>query len=407
MHPCRTAQAAPIRPPGATRATAVSRGFEPAEFAQRLQRAQRFMTAAGLGAMFLTTEAEVRYFTGFLTQFWLSPTRPWFLILPADGQPVAVVPAIGASLMAQTWIDDIRTWPSPQPADEGVSLLVATFQDLKLDTESIGVPMGPETTLRMPLNDYGRLRAALPRTRFVDAGDIMARLRMVKSEAEIAKIARICAIASDAFDVIPDLAAARQSLAETFRNFRRELLYRGADDVPYLVGAAAPGGYDNVIAPADERSLQDGDVLMMDTGAVWDGYFCDFDRNYAIGHADAASRRAYRTLYQASDAGLAAARPGASCASLFRAMREVIVDAGYTCGAVGRFGHGLGMQLTEWPSHTDSDATELQPGMVITLEPGLTITPGRSMVHEENIVIRAEGAELLSRRAAPELPILS
>ena len=71
--------------------------------------------------------------------------------------------------------------------------------------------------------------------------------------------------------------------------------------------------------------------------------------------------------------------------------------------AVGH--HGLGMQLTEWPSNTIWDETVLAPGMVITLEPGMTFAPGKMMVHEENLVIREDGAELLSRRAPPELPV--
>ncbi len=384
----------------------VPRGFGQFEFETRVERAQRLMATAELGALLLTTEPEVRYFSGFLTPFWLSPTRPWFLILPREGKPVAVIPEVGAPLMALTWIDDIRTWPSPNPGNEGVSLLMHTFRDLEVDRDRIGVAMGPETHLRMPLNDYARLGATLPDARFVDAGDIMPRLRMVKSEAEITKIAYICRIASDAFEAVPDLVGAGQPLTETFRTFRMELLRRGADDVPYLVGAAAPGGYDNVISPPDDRPLREGDLLMMDTGAIRDGYFCDFDRNYAIGHADDATRRAYRTLYRATDAGLAAACPGVTCASLFRAMQSVIVEDGYECGNVGRLGHGLGMQLTEWPSHTASDETMLASGMVITLEPGLCIEPGRSMVHEENIVIREDGATLLTRRAPPELPEL-
>ena len=73
---------------------------------------------------------------------------------------------------------------------------------------------------------------------------------------------------------------------------------------------------------------------------------------------------------------------------------------------VGRLGHGLGIQLTEWPSNAAWDNTVLESGMVITLEPGMTYEFGKLMVHEENIVIRDEGPELLSRRAPKELPIV-
>ena len=73
---------------------------------------------------------------------------------------------------------------------------------------------------------------------------------------------------------------------------------------------------------------------------------------------------------------------------------------------VGRYGHGLGMQLTEPPSLIEFDDTILAPGMVITLEPSLTISPGKIMVHEENIVITDGAPHLLSERAARELPVL-
>ena len=103
---------------------------------------------------------------------------------------------------------------------------------------------------------------------------------------------------------------------------------------------------------------------------------------------------------------MATAKPGATTSDLWRAMAEVL-DAGGSLGnSVGRLGHGLGMQVTEWPSHTADDGTVLEEGMVLTLEPGLTWAPGRMMVHEENLVLRADGPELLSRRAPAELPII-
>ena len=383
------------------------RGFSDDEFASRVTRAQALMARDRIDVLLFTTEPEVRYFTGFLTQFWQSPTRPWFLLLPAAGKPVAVVPEIGAPLMARTWIDDIRSWSAPRPEDDGVSLLAETLAELGATHGRIGVPMGPETTLRMPLADYARLQQAVPDAEFMDATGLVRALRMVKSEAEIAKIAHICSIASDAFDRLGAMLEIGQPLREVFRGFRIALLEAGADDVPYLVGASAQGGYDDVISPPGETRLAPGDVLMLDTGAVHDGYYCDFDRNVAIGRVDSATRKAYATLYAATEAGLAACRPGATCADLFQAMRDVIARGGYPTGNVGRLGHGLGMQLTEWPSHTASDTTVLQPGMVLTLEPGLEIAPGRGMVHEENVVVREEGPQLLSRRAPTELPVVA
>ena len=83
------------------------------------------------------------------------------------------------------------------------------------------------------------------------------------------------------------------------------------------------------------------------------------------------------------------------------------MEAGGALGNdVGRLGHGLGMQLTEWPSNTADDHTPLEPGVVLTLEPGMEFAPGKQMVHEENIVITEDGARWLSRRAPEEMPVI-
>jgi len=386
--------------------TPPERGFPPAEFATRTDRAQALMAREGLAGLLLTTEADLRYFSGFHTLFWQSPTRPWFLFVPAAGKPVAIIPEIGADLMHRTWLDDIRTWSAPAPQDDGISLLTELLAPLAGKAARIGVMMGHETHLRMPLADWERLIAGLPGLRIADATGLVQGLRMVKSPAEIDKIAHICAIGSASFARVPDLVAEGMPLEEVFRAFRREALAQGADDAPYLVGGADRGGYRDVISPPTRKPLQRGDILMLDTGLTWDGYFCDFDRNWAVGHADDTARRAYDVLWRATEAGIAAARPGATCRDLFHAMSAVIAEMDASGGDIGRLGHGLGMQLTEQPSHAAFDTTELRENMVLTLEPSLSYGDGLMMVHEEDIVVTSEGGRLLSARAAPDLPVI-
>ena len=381
-----------------------ARGFDTAEFEARTALAQLRMATQGLGGLLLMTEPEVRYFTGFQTLFWQSPTRPWFVFIPASGKPVAVIPEIGAALMRQSWLDDIRTWSAPAPQDDGISLLVDLLSPLT--GAALGVMKGHETHLRMPLGDWERLVAALPGVHITDATALVQGLRMVKSVAEIEKLAHICAIGSAAFAAVPRFAREGVPLDQVFREFRREAIGAGADDAPYVVGGAGPGGYADVISPPSARPLAAGDVLMLDTGCTWDGYFCDFDRNWAIGQAPDEARRAHDVLWRATEAGIAAARPGATCRDLFTAMAAVIAEMDAGGGDIGRLGHGLGMQLTEQPSHAAFDTTELAENMVLTLEPSLSYGAGLMMVHEENIVLREGGAHLLTTRAPAELPVI-
>ena len=121
-------------------------GFKTEEFEERTLRAQRLMWQQEIDALLLTTEPEFRYFSGFHTLFWQSPARPWFLVIPLDGKPIAVIPEIGAERMASTWIDQIETWGSPRPNDEGLTELsdLAQLNEfsrsdvMPVDSEGIG-----------------------------------------------------------------------------------------------------------------------------------------------------------------------------------------------------------------------------------------------------------------------------
>ncbi|GAA5163790.1 Xaa-Pro peptidase family protein [Pseudonocardia eucalypti] len=382
------------------------RGFPRAEFERRTDRAQRAMRRAGLDALLVTAPQQVRYFTGFDTQFWESPTRPWYVVLPASGEPVAVIPEIGAPGMRATWVTDVRTWPAPNPADDGVSLLAGTLRELAGAGGTVGAELGRELQLRMPAGQLPEIaeRAAVT---IADGTPVIRRCRHVKSELEIDKIRFACRVASDAYAGVPELIRAGDTERTVVQRLRADLVNRGADTSPYLIGVAGQGGYDNIIMGPTDRPLGPGDVLIIDTGTVFDGYFCDFNRNWAIGTADDAVRRAYDAVWRATEVGIEAARPGARVCDVWRAMADVLAGAGSGGNNVGRLGHGLGLQLTEPPSNHPEDRTVLAEGTVLTIEPGMEFAPGRMMVHEEDIVIRDGGAELLTTRAAPHLPVVA
>ncbi|MEM1316777.1 MAG: Xaa-Pro peptidase family protein [Pseudomonadota bacterium] len=379
-----------------------TRGFSPAEFAARKATLQSAMDAFGLDALLLTTPADIGYVTGFMTRFFESPTRPWFVIVPRHGEIIAVIPAIGEPLIRRCAVSDIRTWPAPRPDDDGVSLLGEALHEVAGSSGTIGIPSHIETHVRMPLADFEKLRDG---SSFIFGPDhgIMAAARAIKSEAEIAKIEHACAIAGRAFDRVSEIARLGVPLSEVFRRFQMLCLEEGADAVEYLAGGAGPLGYSDVISPATDAPLQAGDILMLDTGCVWDGYFCDYDRNFAIGGPDPVVLEAHAGLLDATQAGFQAAKPGATAADLFHEM-DAILTGGANDPASGRLGHGLGMQLTEGCSLLPHDHTELRPGMVLTLEPAIATRDGDMLVHEENIVITDTGARHLTRFAT-DLPV--
>ncbi|MEL7429066.1 MAG: Xaa-Pro peptidase family protein, partial [Pseudomonadota bacterium] len=285
------------------------------------------------------------------------------------------------------------------------SLLCDTLREICGKGGRVGVPDGHETHVRMPLADFFRVKGAADMPEIMGDGGIIRALRMVKSEAEIAKIETACGIAGRAFDRVHEFAREGTPLETVFRRFQMACLEEGADWVPYLAGGSGPDGYADVISPATLEPLQTGDVLMLDTGLVHDGYFCDYDRNFGIGKASPLAKDAYKTLIEATQSGFDAARSGATAADLFQAMDKVLTG-GEARNDNGRLGHGLGIQLTEWPSLIPTDNTVLEPGMVLTLEPGIETIAGHMLVHEENIVVTETGARWLSSPAEPELRII-
>lgn len=383
------------------------RGFAQSEFEQRTAALQQGMAAQQIDAVFFCTEPEFRYFSGFKSQFWESPTRPWFLVIPASGKPIAVVPEIGVAGFDDSWIDDVRSWPAPRPEDDGISLLSQALAEHSCRHQRIGAMLGPETHLRMPAANFASLQQQLSSREVVDVSLLIRDIRSVKSAAEIEKTRFACNVTAAGFDYLKQQLRIGMTEREACKLMHMEMLRLGADSCPYLISASGQGGYDNIIMGPTDRVLNDGDLLIIDTGANYDGYFSDFDRNYAFGHADTASQQAHDAVYRSTEAGLATAAPGRTTGDVWQAMWDVLEQAGALGNDVGRMGHGLGMQLTEWPSNVEGGDVILKSGMILTLEPGMTFAPGKMMVHEENILITDNGCEMLHPRGWAKMPVIT
>ena len=381
------------------------RGFAEEEFEQRLIRAQKIMKSYKLDGLLLTTPQNIRYFTGYDSQFWESPTRPWFVVVPASGKPIGIVPEIGESEFKKTWLDEIKSWPSPRPDDEGISLVKSTLDDLQKTFGQIGAEFGKEMAIRMPVRDLLRLKKIV-KTNIVDGSDAIWDMRMIKTNNEIERIKFICSIASDAYNNLPTKLAIGDTERTVVNKLKIDVLNRGADNVPFMPGISGPGGVSQIVCGPSDRTLENGDILFIDTGSTFDGYFCDFDRNFAFGSVSSDVERINEVLWQATEAGIKAAVPGATTLDVFNTMNKIIEEGGAMGNNVGRLGHGLGLQLTEPPSHRPEEETVIKENMVLTIEPGMEYEKNKMLVHEENIVIHKDGAELITKRAPREIPII-
>jgi Xaa-Pro dipeptidase len=390
-----------------------TRGFKKIEFANRVIKVQRVLRECELDALLLSTEADIRYFTGFTTQFWQSPTRPWFIIIKPEGAPIAVIPSIGVQLMKDCYIDEIHSWSSPAQDDDGIGLLRKVLHGVCGKKKMhIGMLMGRETSFRAPLSDILKLTETNSNIKCFDVTDEVQHIRMIKSKPEIEKLRFICQLVSKVFEDLPNWISQGLPLTELFRTFKIKALTNGVDDVPYLVGAAGEGGYFDIIAPPNNRPLKNGDIFMLDTGCVWDGYYSDFDRNFALGYASDEAQKAHHTLIAATEAAAKSIKPGVTTSQdLFHTMNNILYPglekSNVKTDDVGRLGHGVGIQLTEPPSHTSWDTTIIKSGMTITLEPSIIYgAKNFLMVAEENILINDSGIEYLTKPCSRDLKII-
>ncbi|MER9939277.1 Xaa-Pro peptidase family protein [Mesorhizobium sp. M0088] len=382
------------------------KGFNRSEYESRLIRAQALMGEHKLDGILLSSMDNIRYTAGIDSTFWESYTRPWFVLVPAEGDPIAIIPEIGRAIMETTWVKNIRSWPSPRPEDEGTSLLVEAISALPRRHGRIGAELGMELRIGMPVAQFLDIRSKLQGVEIVDGSHLIWLLRMIKSSGEVARIQKAIDIAAVTFDDVPNFIRIGDSERTVQREFRGRLNSGGAGAIPAVIVRSDLGGPFEITGGPRDRPIANGDLLFIDTGTTFDGYFCDYDRNYRVGDVSDALKRAHEQVWRANEAGLAAARPGVPAESVFAAMATVLSSRTNDLNSNGRMGHGLGLRVTEPPSIRLGDRTLLAPGMVLCIEPGLEYEPGKIVLHEETVLITHDGAELLTPRAPRELPTI-
>ena len=379
--------------------------FPKEEYLKRLDNIHEKLENENIDVIVITSPANFRYFSGLDSNFWESPTRPWFLIISKNGKIKALVPSIGLSAIESTFIKDIEVWQSPNPKDEGTSLLKKIIKTFPKNS-NIGFELGMETYLRMSIKEFLEIKKDLQEYNFIDSTNIVWSLRKIKSDLEIKNIEKVCSITSKVFNNLINKISLGMSEREIATIFKKDLINNGVDYIMYLSCASGINGYNQIICNPSEKKIGDGDILIIDTGSTLNGYYCDFDRNFGFGNINQKSLDAYNKLWDATEKTLEIIKPGISCKEVYESLSKNLFSSNVK-SSVGRMGHGFGLQLTEPPSIMIDDNTILEKNMILALEPSIEIENDLMLVHEENILITQNGNRLLSSRTPKELPVIN
>ncbi|MCD7960211.1 MAG: aminopeptidase P family protein [Ruminococcus sp.] len=264
--------------------------------------------------------------------------------------------------------------------------------------------------MTMTLSEYHKLKRELRNVVELDDSDKLSRAiyhcRTVKSEAEIKKIRAAQRIAEAAFQDILTYLRPGISERDVMMRLNDTMQRFGSEGESFptiaLTGAATsmPHG-----VPTTERLIQEGDFVLMDYGAMVDGYHSDMTRTVCVGRPSDKMRQIYETVLAAQTAALQAVKAGITGRALDKIARDVITDAGYGDAFGHSLGHGVGMEIHEYPNASPGSKATLESGNVVTIEPGIYL-PGEFGVRiEDFVVIREEGCENLTL-APKELLVL-
>ena len=363
-------------------------GIEPLtaeDYAARQEKARRLLSANRLDAVFIGGGTNLLYFTK--VGWWLSE-RVFGVVLSLKKDPIWVCPAFEAPRAKELVPagQEIRTW---EEHEDPYALIGGVLKDIGASTGRLG------TAPDLRAFEVHGLRRTLAAAQVVDGAPVTEGCRGTKTAKEIAYM---------------DLANRITKLAyrEGFKSIRegmetRDLAGAIAAAIQKL-GSSGGGGPQfgpNTAFPHGSqvpRTLQAGDAIIVDGGCSVEGYRSDITRTVVFGQPSDKQRRVWDVVRKAQAAALKAARPGATCESVDAAARRVVDEAGFGPGYkhfAHRLGHGIGMEVHEYPYFVKGNTLKLEPGMTFSNEPGIYIYGEFGIRIEDCLVVTETGARHL------------
>ncbi len=339
------------------------------------------MRSGKVDAMLLTEPHNVRYCSGFTGEdSFLLLGKRWTRLL-TDGR-----------FTEQARIDcpHIKTVVRKGKMTDAIAEVLAGQKVRRLGIEGNSVTVSFKA----------RLEPALKRVRIKVFGDEIDTLRQIKDDVELAAIRKAVRVAEKAFLTLT-AGGAKKFIGQSERRIAAELEYLMRQ------GGASGASFETIVAAGansalphyrpGSRIIRRGDAVLIDWGAVVDGYCSDLTRVVFVGKIPPRIEKIYKIVLRGQLAGIKAIRPGVKCASVDSAARDVIAASGYGDAFSHGLGHGVGLAVHELPHLGRKVRKTLQAGMVVTVEPGIYL-PGIGGVRiEDDVTVVPGGAKRISR----------
>ncbi len=347
---------------------------------ERVARLASKLEAAGADALLLSDARDMQYLTGF-----------------GDEESTAVIFRDRAVIISDSRYDEVlQPWRARGTVDVVMGVRHRLLEAVHAECDARSATTLAVQAESITVAGRQQVAAALGDSRVVDTTDLVKDLRRIKDGYELELIENACRIHQEAMRAtLPQLRLGMPEL-EAAGLLEFEMKKRGADRASFSP-MVATGANSAVIHYATGATPIERGVLLMDWGAEALGYCSDMTRTFSLGAFTTQMAEIYRIVLDAQLAAIDAIEPGKTCASIDKVARDVITNAGYGEYFGHGLGHGLGLLVHEEPYFNNlSTDVLLEPGMVMTVEPGVYL-PGTGGVRiEDDVVVTERGCRLLS-----------
>ncbi len=358
----------------------------------RVDRLRKLMEENDVAALLVTNLTNIRYLTGFSGSAALLLVMYNQSILTTDSRYEVQVKEETADIARSTSLEIVVSSPSmPDAQKDAIMEFIGSSGIDSLAMESDNITWAAQQRWAEVFAE-NKLDIA-----FTPQGGLVEQLRLIKDSNEIALMEKAAAIADEALrESIPTLdgSPTESQFALEIDWWMRRL---GAEDRAFdTIVAAGPNGAKPHAKPSS-TTISGDDAIVVDFGATFGGYCSDMTRTICSnGHLNGELAGVYDIVLHAQQAGIDMLKPGVKCADIDNACRNIIENAGYGDNFNHSTGHGVGLDVHEMPVLSSRSESELQEGMVVTVEPGIYIPDVGGVRIEDMLVITANGSKSLT-----------